>query len=413
MIHSLIGWLWLLTTTQPSMQSTISTANLSLTPNDTIISEGEEPFSITTSHEVISGQIDFEDLGGELSEEELVQYRLKTLSYEMEMTHNEMVQNFIDNYIHRAPAQINDLLTRRDFYYTLFEPVLEEKGMPDVLKHLSVIESNLQPRVRSYAAAGGLWQIIPPTARHLGLNINHHVDERNDPIKSTEAACVYLQDLYEMFGDWQLALAAYNCGPGRVQSALNRSGGETFWDIYSFLPYQTRNYVPKFIATAYVMTYAEEHGYEVTEAAMAAIPATAVSLATHTDLSDFAKTFHIEEGDLDVLNPHLNTWALPQIYSEYDLNIPMHAFESVKLYQSIQNGAYEEIDIRKIEFHTKSNANQFSIKTKEKVIHQVQQGETLESIAQLYEVNPQMLLLWNRLTSDSLEKGQYLTVWVE
>lgn len=411
MIHSLIGWLWLSLTAQPSMQSTILATDFPLNPKDTIISEGATPFYTKASRAVVSGQIDFEGLGGELSEEELVQYRLKTLSYEMEMTYNEMVQNFINGYIHRAPAQINDLLTRRDFYYTLFEPVLKEKEMPDVLKHLSVIESNLQPRVRSYAAAGGLWQIIPPTARHLGLNINHHVDERNDPIKSTEAACVYLQDLYKMFGDWQLALAAYNCGPGRVQSALSRSGGATFWDIYNYLPYQTRNYVPKFIATAYVMTYAEEHGYEVTEAAMSAIPATAVSLTTDTDLSDFAQTFHIAEEDLDVLNPHLNTWSLPQIYSEYDLNIPQHAYEAVKMYQAIQNGEYEEIDTRKIDFHTESNSHQFSLDSKEKIVHQVQLGESLESIAQLYAVNPQILLLWNRLTSGSLEEGQILTIW--
>ena len=186
--------------------------------------------------------------------------RLQRMPTVMEMTYNEPVRKFIDRYTKRGRRQVSALLGIANFYMPIFEQALESYGLPLELKYLPIIESGLNPNATSHAGAGGLWQFMPSAAKQYDLRINSLVDERRDPIKGSYAAAHMLSDLYKIFGDWNLVIAAYNCGPGNVNKAIHRAGGETdYWKIYPHLPRETRGYVPAFIAANYIMNYYCEH----------------------------------------------------------------------------------------------------------------------------------------------------------
>lgn len=186
--------------------------------------------------------------------------RLGRLPNVMEMPYNEIVQKFIDRYTGRLRHSVSYMLGASNFYTPIFEEALEAYGLPLELKYLPVIESALNPQATSHAGAAGLWQFMVATGKQYGLEINSLVDERRDPIKSSYAAAQYLKDLYKIFGDWNLVIAAYNCGPENINKAIHRSGGQSdYWKIYPYLPRETRGYVPAFIAANYVMNYYCEH----------------------------------------------------------------------------------------------------------------------------------------------------------
>ncbi len=187
--------------------------------------------------------------------------RLSSMPTEIEMPYNQVVRSYINMYVQRRRDLVESMLGMSLYYMPIFEQALERKGLPLELRYLPVIESALNPDAVSRAGATGLWQFMLPTARGLGLEINTLVDERRDPYASSEAAATYLKQLYDMYNDWSLAIAAYNCGPGNVNKALRRAGGENkdFWSIYYLLPAETRGYVPAFIAANYVMNYYNQH----------------------------------------------------------------------------------------------------------------------------------------------------------
>ncbi|MBR2379360.1 MAG: lytic transglycosylase domain-containing protein, partial [Bacteroidaceae bacterium] len=188
--------------------------------------------------------------------------RLSEMETSIDMPYNQVVRNCIDRYMRNHNNSLGAMLGRSILYMPIFEQALEEAGLPLELKYLSVVESALRPSATSRVGAAGLWQFMPATGRMYNLHISTLVDERRDPYKSSVAAAQYLKDLYEMFGDWHLALAAYNCGPGRIARAINSTGKKDFWDIYYTLPSETRMYVPLFIAANYAMTYYREHNVE-------------------------------------------------------------------------------------------------------------------------------------------------------
>ena len=186
--------------------------------------------------------------------------RLQQLPTVMEMSHNSVVQQFIDRYANRLRRTVSIMLGAQNFYMPIFEEALESYGLPLELKYLPVIESALNPNAVSRVGATGLWQFMLTTGRQYGLEVNSLVDERRDPIKASHAAARYLRDLYRIFGDWNLVIAAYNCGPNNINKAIHRAGGKTdYWEIYSYLPRETRGYVPAFIAANYIMNYYCEH----------------------------------------------------------------------------------------------------------------------------------------------------------
>ena len=193
-----------------------------------------------------------------LKKEDYVRY-LSQMPTIMEMPYNEVVRSYIDSYVRKYPKRLSSLLALSKYYFPIFENALEAGGLPLELKYLPVIESALNPSAKSYVGAAGLWQFMPATGRLYGLEVNSLVDERCDPYKSSVAAVAYLKDLYAIYNDWMLVIAAYNCGPGNVNKAIRRSGGKKdYWDIYEYLPRETRGYVPAFIAATYSMHYADE-----------------------------------------------------------------------------------------------------------------------------------------------------------
>ena len=187
--------------------------------------------------------------------------RLQALPCVIELPYNERVRAFIIRYVKRSPKQVARLMRMSEYYFPLFEEALGRYQLPYELKYVPIIESALNPMARSHAGAAGLWQFMPATGKLFGLEVNSLVDERMDPVKSTDAACRFLTSMYAIYHDWNLVIAAYNCGSGNVNKAIRRAGGKRdFWSIYPYLPRETRNYVPIFIAANYAMNYGQEHG---------------------------------------------------------------------------------------------------------------------------------------------------------
>ena len=193
-----------------------------------------------------------------------MEHRLREINSTIPLNFNTRVKSFIDYFTIRDRAYTKMVIRRSTYYFPIFEEILAKYNMPDELKYLAIVESGLNSTARSWAAAVGLWQFVYYTGRSYGLHADWYVDERMDPVKSTEAAARYIKSLYSMFGDWELALAAYNCGPGNVRKAIRRSGYKRkFWDIYRYLPRETRGYVPQFVAIAYAFNYTAEHNLEL------------------------------------------------------------------------------------------------------------------------------------------------------
>ena len=195
----------------------------------------------------------------------IIEQRLKSLRCAVPMTYNSEVRSFIRFYLKHMSSRIDIMLTLCEYYHPMFEEALNRYGVPEELKYLTIVESAMNPEATSRVGAAGLWQFMYSTGKLYDLEVNSVVDDRRDPYKSTVAAARHLKDLYNVFGDWQLAIAAYNCGAGNVNKAIARSGGKrTFWEIYGNLPRETRGYVPAFIAVVYVMNYYEQHGIRPT-----------------------------------------------------------------------------------------------------------------------------------------------------
>ena len=249
--------------------------------------------------------------------------RLRRMPTVMEMGYNDIVQRFIDRYMARLRHSVSYMLGATNFYVPIFEEALEAYQVPLELKYLPVIESALNPRAVSRVGATGLWQFMLGTGKQYGLEVNSLVDERRDPVRSSYAAARYLRDLYRIFGDWNLVIAAYNCGPGNINKAIHRSGGEKdYWRLYPYLPAETRGYVPAFIAANYAMTYYCEHG----------ICPMSTKLPLETDTVVVDRDVHLEQIakvlDLDIemlrsLNPQYRRDIVPGTTKKYAIRLPM------------------------------------------------------------------------------------------
>ena len=253
----------------------------------------------------------------------LVQPRLQALQKEIPLTYNATTHQFVEYFAFRKPSFTKTMLERKGVYFPLYEKYLKKYGLPDELKYLSLIESGLNPKVLSRAGAGGLWQFMPKTARvDFGLRIDEYVDERFDPEKATEAACRYMKQLHNIFGDWHLVLAAYNTGPGNVRRAIRRcNGGQTFWAIYNCLPRETRGYVPQYIGILYMMNHADSHDI-FGETFETAIAHDTIHVNSFMDLDKFASLSNISLEDIQKLNPHILTHILPGFTRNFALRLP-------------------------------------------------------------------------------------------
>ena len=245
---------------------------------------------------------------------EIVKQRLEELNTSVEMTYSPSVQTHIDRYLKNGRAQLKELIARSEYYLPIFEQALMEAGLPDELKYLPVIESHLEVKATSPRGAGGLWQFMPITAKGLDMKVNATIDERNDPYLSSQKACRLLKMLYDQFGDWSLALAAYNAGDGTVRRALRKAGGDrkshTFQTISKYLPAQTRAYLPKFIAMTYLMNFYDDHDVKI-DAGKAFQPTDTIQVREKSKLSSFAGRLNVSLSELKKLNPHFRTDVIP------------------------------------------------------------------------------------------------------
>lgn len=237
--------------------------------------------------------------------------RLKRLPTVMEMPYNEVVQKFIDRYAGRLRHSVSYMLGASNFYMPIFEEALEAYGLPLELKYLPIIESALNPKAVSRVGATGLWQFMLVTGKQYGLEVNSLVDERRNPVKASYAAAHYLSDLYKIFGDWSLVIASYNCGPGNINKAIHRAGGvKDYWQIYPYLPRETRGYVPAFIAANYIMTYYSDHNICALRTQLPAQTDTVV-VNRNVHLSQIADVLGIDINVLRTLNPEYRRDIVP------------------------------------------------------------------------------------------------------
>lgn len=343
--------------------------------------------------------------------------RLRKLPLVMEVSYNRVVRNFIDLYTHNRRDRVEIMLRLTDYYFPMFEEVFDVYGLPDELKYLSIIESALNPRAVSRAGATGMWQFMYYTGKTYGLTINSLVDERRDPLKSTVAAASFLKDLYDIYKDWTLVIAAYNCGPGNVNKAIRRARGKrNYWDIYFYLPRETRGYVPAFIAATYVMNYASDHNLYPAQ----------VDFEFHTDTIMVRDKLHFRQvseilgipiEQLRDLNPQYKYDIIPGDSKPFALRIPQkQSMRFIELQDSIF--AYKD----SVFFNKENMIISPTAKTTyladlpadkyTKLSYTVKSGDNLGFIASWYNVQLSDLRYWNNIRQNMIRSGQKLVIYV-
>lgn len=369
--------------------------------------------------------------------EELLRERFAKLEKSIPLTYHKSSHEFVEYFIYKKTKFTISMMEKMPLYFPLFEKTLAKYGLPTELKYLSMIESGLNPTALSRVRAGGLWQFMPATGREFGLYQDSYIDERFEPVKATEAACRYLKQLYNIFGDWELALASYNTGPGNVKRAMRRSHGTTFWGIYNALPKETRSYVPQYVAMNYMMNYGNDHGVYAQNPEYQ-IPNDTIHVNGYINLVTFCETSGIDFEELNKLNPQLTKTILPDQTRDFVLKVPsvkytylmsnrnvimdsctrrllpsgvlLAGIDSARA-ASLGKGAfpYAYVDSDR-EGNEYGEEGITKIKSK-KSSHTVKRGETLQSISRRYDVAVAELKRWNHIRKNALKRGQHLVFY--
>ncbi|MDX1907192.1 MAG: LysM peptidoglycan-binding domain-containing protein [Bacteroidia bacterium] len=347
-------------------------------------------------------------------------YELPTL---MVMDYNEQVQRYIDLYTVRRRDQVSRMMGLSKVYFPIFERHLDRMGMPMEIKYLSVVESALNPHAVSRVGATGLWQFMLGTAKMYDLKVDNFVDERRDPEKSTAAAMEYLKNSYNEFGDWLLAIASYNCGPGNVRKAILRSGGKrNFWEIQPYLPKETQGYVPAFIAATYTFEYASAHNIYPTYVDFTLEQDTLQLILVDITLQEIAQMTGADYFLLKNLNPELKTDRIPYSAQPYVLRVPTNVAEYFAENHTRINMLYGRRRDQYIPSNTLlastsgAPAPVRSVSTPAKpagklIYHTVRSGEVVGEIADKYNVTPRQIAEWNRLSRYRIQVGQKLKIY--
>ncbi len=347
--------------------------------------------------------------------------RLKSLHTVIPMTYNSEVRSYIRMYLNRMKTRLDVMLTLSEFYFPIFEQSLAKYNVPEELKYLTIVESAMNPQATSRVGAAGLWQFMYTTGKNYGLEVNSIIDERRDTYKSSDAAAHYIHDLYRIFGDWQLAIAAYNCGPGNINKAIARSGGKhDFWQIYSYLPRETRGYIPAFIAATYIMNFYPEHGLHPKRVS--------IPLRTDTVMVERNMMFHfvnkyigVSIEELRSLNPQYRADYIPGEGGSYPLCLPTEKMNELIMWaDSIFVASEDSISRRTLITPTvtesappassRSTVSSSRKAAKPTSYHKVRRGETLTSIAAAHGTTVKKIKKLNGLKSDKIRYGQRLKV---
>lgn len=348
--------------------------------------------------------VEYNDLPTEVLKERLKELDART---PFKVEYNESLESVIKQYLKNRRRGLERLFGLSEYYFPLFEQELDKHNLPLELKYLAIVESALNPKAKSRVGATGLWQFMYPTGKMFGLNVNSYVDERSDPFLATEAACKYLKSLNNSFNDWDLALAAYNSGPGNVSKAIRRSGGQTnYWKLRRYLPRETAGYVPAFLATMYIFEYAEEHGFKRQAARIPFVATDTIKVKQQITLDQVAKLTKLDKEELEFLNPAYKLGIIPAVKDkEYVLRLPLTAVGTfVNNEAAIYTIVEEELEKNKEKLPK-------LYEQPERIRYRVKRGDYLGRIAERYGVGVSQIKRWNGMRSSRLRVGQNLIIY--
>jgi len=348
--------------------------------------------------------IDFPELSTDTLKARLAKLNART---PFNVEYNTSLESVIKRFLKYRRNSFERLMGLSHYYFPMFEAEFDNYNIPLEMKYLSIVESALKPRAKSRVGATGLWQFMFATGKQYGLDVSSYVDERSDPIKSTKSAATYLSKLYEIFGDWDLALAAYNSGPGNVSKAIRRSGGyENYWNIRHNLPRETAGYVPAFLATMYIFEFAEEHGFKPEKPQFHYVETDTIRVKQMITLDQVSEVTQVPIEELQFLNPSYKLDIIPHIEGkDYYLRLPRQAVGSfVANEEQIYGYAKAEFDKREKPLPQFFNADT-------KTVYRVKSGDYLGKIARKFGVRVSQIKQWNGLRSNNLRIGQRLTIY--
>ena len=336
----------------------------------------------------------------ELKQENIIAWRLQQLDKNtpMDLVYNDKVQVFIDSYLGRNKALISRMKGLAPYYFPMFERELDLFNLPLEFKYLAIVESALNPKARSRSGASGLWQFMYLTGKQYGLEVSSYLDERQDPLKATKSACEYFVNLYDIFGDWNLVLAAYNGGPGYLQRKIASVGSSDFWELYPHLRKETRNYVPTFIAVNYAMQYAFEHEIAFVKPKINFEDIDTLILKKEVELKVLTELLCVNEQTINYLNPAYKKSIFPK---GAVLIFPSNTVHDFKLNETTNYAFIDAVGDKKI------------LIDEERIVYRVDRGDYLGRIAKAHNVHVFEIKEWNKLKSNKLDIGDKLVIYVK
>ena len=324
-----------------------------------------------------------------------------------DLRYNQYSKAFINLYVNKKRDLSRNVLSLAPRYFPMIEETLDEYQIPLELKYLAVVESALSPSARSRVGAQGLWQFMYSTGKMYGLKVNSYYDERMDPIKATRAACEYLNDLYAMYGDWSLVLAAYNSGPGNVNKAIRRSGGiKDYWKIRRWLPRETRGYVPAFIAVNYMMQYSEEHNLYPKQIRTELFSTDTILLSKALSFDQLSDILEMPKEEIAFFNPQYKLDFIPEDKTAKPLCLPK---SKLGVFLCNEEAIYAEI--RKKEIADSIAGKEIEPVLPPSITHYVRSGEFLGYIAKKYNVSVRNIMQWNNMYSTRINPGDKLVIY--
>lgn len=346
----------------------------------------------------------------------LIRKNILSIQSEIPLAYNERVKRYIEVYGYEKRQKTEIILGLSEMYFPIFEEEIDRRNLPHHLKYLAVVESALNANAVSRAGATGLWQLMYSTGRMLGVNINSYVDERRDPYRSTTAALDYLEKMHSIYGDWLLAIAAYNCGPGNVNKAIARAGGEkNFWKMQHFLPAETRGYVPAFLGAMYVFMHYKDFELKPVMPKYICHPTDTVMVYKKVGLSHIASNIGIDVTELEFLNPSLKKNIVPVTASGYALKLPV---SKIATYVALEDSIFKNMPDPEQELLARSQItaqlNTISSGTsgKSKLYYTVKAGDNLGYISEWYDCTVQQIRNWNGIAGNTIRAGQKLAIYV-
>ena len=356
--------------------------------------------------------VDYSELPTEVLKERLRKLNEKT---PFNVEYNPILEQVIKSFLKNRRSSLERLMSLSDYYFPMFEQEMSNQKIPLEMKYLAIIESALNPKARSRAGATGLWQFMYATGKSYGLEVNNYVDERSDPIRSTKAAAKYLNELYKIFGDWDLTLAAYNSGPGNVTKAIRRSNGKTnYWNLRPYLPRETAGYVPAFLATLYIFEYAKEHGFKPQKRANHLFQTDTIRVKEAIPFKDIAEITGMDVQDIQFFNPSYQLDVVPYVEGRnYAVRLPISEIgKFVSNEQAIYNYLNEQKAQREQILPEVAKGEQYAGgKSTKKTIYTVKKGDNLGKIASRHGVSINNLKRWNRMKSNKVRVGQRLSIY--